>query len=249
MSGAQKRRPAPAPDDGETPTELACVAEPNGDSASGAPTIEVIEYSTAVDLVPLIRNFDATSLGQKRLVTITHCPQSVIWSVEMLKGEARRSEADIVAFLLKRAKAGMWKDVGPIRAARDRILASGLAEARHFLDACPPPELLLGDTGERRWAVRISEAQIAEYKTLATTLGLGKHQSYVFSVAISLGLLGAQIVPVSDRTPIRENVARYLSLVKHRTSLTGRIADAAPGDAAAQLEPWGVEGLPRYSER
>jgi hypothetical protein len=211
-----------------------------GDALPVVPAGEVIEYPRAQDLVPALKAFDASALGPKTSTTISHFPNWLKWTVEVLAGRANRKLEVTVAFLLSEGRPRLWRGADEIRRAREHILAHGGTDDRMWFDACPPMEIALGGTGDRRYVVRLADSLTSATGVLARTLGLPSSQINVLGVMA--GLVGAEVVPPTYRPSLAKSLRMYQQLVERRADRARMLVANTPAtDSVTSESFWSVD--------
>jgi hypothetical protein len=109
-----------------------------------------------------------------------------------------------------------------------------------WFDACPPLEIALGDTGDRRYVVRLADSLTSATGMLARTLGLSPSQINVLGVMA--GLVGAEVVPPTYRPSLAKSLRVYQQLVERRAARARMLVASTPvTDTETSESFWSVD--------
>jgi hypothetical protein len=182
-----------------------------------------------------LKSFSRSSTPEPMtLTTISHCPNSIRWSVELLAHRANCKVQQAVAFLLSEGLPMLWSAVDDLDRARGHILAHGTTEDRHWLDARVPLEMSSAGTGYDRWVVRIADSVRSEAGKLGTIVALPFGQ--VLILAVMAGLVNAAVVPPRDRRSVGKSLRAFRRRVQRRAVRARSVVDATPITSQAQVE-------------
>jgi hypothetical protein len=219
-----------------SPQPKAADARPRPDS----PPLNALDAPMAPprarDLVAALSSFALGSTHEtKILTTISQCPNSIRWCVELLARRARCPVEAAVAFLLTNGLPKLWlAEVDEMRRAREHILAHGTTEDRHWVDACLALEISSAGTGYKRYVVRIADRLRSEAGLLASVVALPLGE--VLILGVMAGLVNADVVPPKDRPSLVKTLRAFRQLVQQRAVRARMVVDATPITSPAQVE-------------